>query len=119
MNNMDKLLETLRSFELTGQSLIVEELGEEKKERVTSSGIVLTGETNDGIDLKKGLVRKAGKGYISEHGAWIPNLIQEGAVIYYKAAGEYTIEGTKFKGTEIGQVVAYKNATNAIGQKVD
>jgi len=113
---MDKLIEQLHNFELTGQSLIIEELSEGKGEKVTESGIVLTGDTNDAIELKKGIVRKAGKGYISEHGAWIPNLIREGATVWYKAAGTYDLGGMKFKGTELGQVVAFKNKTKPNGQ---
>ena len=113
---MDKLLSLLENFELTGSSLLLEDLEEAPQEEKTETGIILTGKASEGIRLKKGRVLKAGKGYI-ENGNFVKNPIEQGAIIYYKVAGDYELEGIKFKGTEGGQVVAYKNKTNEIGIK--
>jgi len=114
---MDKLLKILETFELVGNSLLIEDLDKAPKEKTTDSGIVLVKtEAPKVVELHKGRVLKAGKGYTTEYGRFIPNKIASGAVIYYKNAAEYELEGIKFQGTEAGQVVAYKNPTNELGQ---
>src|SRR3990167_7698717 len=112
---MNDLITLLRNFELTGNSLLIEDLDEAPKEEKTETGIILTNTTPQGVKLTRAKVLKAGKGYINDQGIYIKNPIEEGAEIYYKNAGEYILEGIKFKGTEGGQVVAYKNRTNEIG----
>jgi co-chaperonin GroES (HSP10) len=116
---MQKLIDTLNKFELTGNSMIIEDLEEAKKEETTASGIIVSGQIDDGIKLKRATVLKAGKGYVNEQGVFVKNPVQTGAVIYYKNAGDYELEGIKFKGTELGQVVAYKNKTKENGQSID
>jgi co-chaperonin GroES (HSP10) len=111
-----KLLKLLDNYELTGNSLLIEDL-EEDTELKTDSGIIITSKPEGQVALKKAKVLKAGPGYMSEHGKWIENRIAEGAEIYYKNAGKYELGGIIFLGTEPGQVVAYKNPTNELGQK--
>lgn len=110
-----KLLDLLKDYELTGNSLILEDL-EESKEKTTASGIILTTEEGK-VPLKKAKVLKAGKGYTSEYGKWIENKVKDNALVYYKNAAKYDLEGIEFKGTEVGQVVAYRNETNELGQE--
>ena len=115
---MNDLITLLRNFELTGNSLLIEDLEIAPQEEKTESGILLTDKVDNSIALKKALVLKAGRGYINYQGIFIKNPIEEGAEIYYKNAGEYILEGIKFKGTEGGQVVAYKNMYTDIGQPI-
>uniref|UniRef100_A0A6M3Y4F9 Putative chaperonin n=1 Tax=viral metagenome TaxID=1070528 RepID=A0A6M3Y4F9_9ZZZZ len=116
---MDKLKDILRSFDLMGNSLILKDLDPEKKEKATESGIILTQAKSESIELHKAEVVKAGKGYINDKGLFIKNPIDEGAIVYYKSSSNYELEGIEFKGTEIGQVVAYKNKYQGNGQRND
>ena len=101
--------EILKDFELHGQSLIIENLDEEEGEVTTDSGIILAEKVDEVADVKKGKVLKANKGYYTDNGIWIDNPIKENAIIYYKVGWEFRREGIKFTGTQISQVVAYKN----------
>lgn len=108
IKHMD-ITEIFDNFELTGNSLIIEDLENAPEKEITQGGIILTKKIAEDIVLKKGRVLKVGLGYW-ENGVWIKTPIEKGAIIYYKNAGKYEVNGIKFLGTEIGQVVAYKNA---------
>lgn len=106
------ITEILKDYELTGSSLLIEDLEIAPKEKITNTGIILTEAPKEGIETHKAKVLKAGRGHYSDQGIFIENPIKTGAIIYYKNAGEYILEGIKFKGTEGGQVIAYKNLTD-------
>ena len=110
---MEKLIEILNKFELSGNSLLIEDLDPAPQEKTTEGGIILGTAKRDEVELHKARVLKAGLGHHSDYGVFIYNPIKENALIYYKNAGEYILEGISFKGTELGQVVAYKNEQDA------
>jgi co-chaperonin GroES (HSP10) len=105
----DRIRQAFDGLTLKGSSLIIQPTREEKGETKTESGIVLPGEIGDAVKLNRGTVIRAGEGYENEAGVWIENPVKEGAVVVYRAAQEYELDGIKFYGTEIGQIVAYRN----------
>ena len=106
---MEKLIKLLEKFDLSGNSLLIEDLDPAPQEKTTEGGIILGTAKREEIELHKARVLKAGLGHHSDYGEFIYNPIKENALIYYKNAREYILEGISFKGTELGQVVAYKN----------
>ena len=100
--------EILKDFELKGQDVLIEELEEDKEEK-PASGIILTQKQEDIIKARKARVLKVGDGHTSDFGAFIENPIEEGAIVYYKVAAKYEIEGVEFLGTDVGNIIAYKN----------
>ena len=77
---MNDLITLLSNFELTGNSLLIEDLEIAPQEEKTESGILLTDKVDNSIALKKALVLKAGRGYINYQGIFIKNPIEEGIV---------------------------------------
>lgn len=96
----------LEEYILQGNSLIIKDTSDEVKS-TTLSGIIVTSEVLPN-SLKKGVVLKASKGYWDE-GVFINNPIKEGASIYYKNAQKYMIDGKEYLGTDISNVVMFKN----------
>ena len=102
--------EILKDFKLKGQDILIEDLEEDTSEHTTKSGIIIAGSAQDVIKARKAKVLKVGDGYTSEYGHFMENPIEEGAIVYYKVASKYEIEGVEFLGTDVGNIIAYKNA---------